>query len=62
MSNPVYYISNNTVTNYRKKIQCFRHATNEAILERKSYSEEQKKFLINFVLTIINVIYSLISE
>lgn len=56
------YISNNTVTNYRKKIQCFRHATNEAILERKSYSEDQKNFLINFGLTIINVINSLISE
>ena len=30
------YISNETVTSYRKKMQCFRHATNEAILERNS--------------------------
>lgn len=38
------YIFNNTVKNYRKKIQCFKHASNEAIPERKSYSEEQKNF------------------
>lgn len=38
------YISNETFTSYRKKMHCFRHATNEAITERNSYSEEQKSF------------------
>lgn len=53
------YISNETVISYRKKIQCFRHATNEAILERNSYSEKQKSFFVDFGLTIIKVIYNL---
>lgn len=55
------YISNETVTSYRKKMQCFRHATNEAILERNSYSEKQKSFFVDFGLTIIKLIYNLIS-
>lgn len=53
------YISNETVTNYRKKMQCFRHATSEAIEERNSYSEEQKSFFVDFGLTIIKVIHTL---
>lgn len=53
------YISNETVTSYRKKMQCFRHATNEAILERNSYSEKQKNFFVDFGLTIIKVVYNL---
>lgn len=53
------YISNETVTSYRKKMQCFRHATSEAIEERKSYSEEQKSFFVDFGLTIIKVIHTL---
>ena len=53
------YISDETVTNYRKKMQCFRHATNEAIKERNSYSEEQKSFFVDFGLTIIKVIHTL---
>lgn len=40
------YISDETVTSYRKKMQCFRHASSEAITERSSYSEEQKNFLL----------------
>lgn len=54
------YISNETVTNYRKKMHCFRHATDEAIAERNSYSEEQKNFLVDFGLTIVKTIHALI--
>jgi hypothetical protein len=53
------YISNEIVTNYRKKMHCFRHATSEALAERNSYSEEQKSFFVDFGLTIIKVIYTL---
>ena len=53
------YISNKTVISYRTKMQCFRHATNEAIAERLSYSEEQKSFFVDFGLTIIKVIHTL---
>ncbi|MGJ0751430.1 hypothetical protein [Enterococcus durans] len=54
------YISNDVVTSYRKKMHCFRHATDEAIAERKNYSEEQKSFFVDFGLTIIKVIHSLL--
>ena len=55
------YISNDTVTNYRKKLQCFRHATDDAIAERASFSEEQKSFLIDYGLTIVKAIHSLLT-
>lgn len=54
------YISDSTVTNYRKKMHCFRHATTEALLERNSFSEDQKNFLIDFGLTIVKVIHALL--
>lgn len=54
------YISNDIVTSYRKKMHCFRHATDEAIAERNSYSEEQKNFFVDYGLTIVKVIYSLL--
>ncbi|WP_303871403.1 hypothetical protein [Acetobacterium wieringae] len=53
------YISNDKVTSYRKKMHCFRHATNEAIAERKTYTEEQKNFLVDYGLTIVKVTHSL---
>lgn len=54
------YISNGTVKRYRKQMQCFRHATDEAIAERNLYSEEQKHFFVDFGLTIVKVIHELV--
>lgn len=54
------YISNDIVTNYRKKMHCFRHATDDSIAERNIYSEEQKSFFVDYGLTIVKVIYSLL--
>lgn len=54
------YVSDGIVTSYRKQMQCFRHATDDAISERKTYSDEQKAFLIDYGLTIVKVIYSLL--
>lgn len=54
------YISNDIVASYRKKMHCFRHATDNAIAERKTYSEEQKSFFVDYGLTIIKVIHSLL--
>ncbi|EDN8099212.1 hypothetical protein GSO90_14200, partial [Listeria monocytogenes] len=54
------YISNDIVTSYRKKMHCFRHATEDAISERKTYSEEQKSFFVDYGLTIVKVIHSLL--
>ena len=45
-----------------EKIQCFRHTHDKAIAERSSYTEAQKKFFIDYELTIINAIHSLTLE
>lgn len=55
------FIDDAVVRKYRKKMQCFRHCTDEAITERKSYSEEQKKFLVDYGLTIVKAIHELIA-
>ena len=54
------YMSNDLVTSYRKKMHCFRHATDDAIAERKTYTEEQKSFFVDYGLTIVKVIHSLL--
>lgn len=41
-------------------MHCFRHATDDAISERKTYSEEQKNFFVDYGLTIVKVIHSLL--
>lgn len=56
------YLDDAKITSYRKKMHCFRHSTEEALLERKSYTEEQKKFFVDYGLTIVKVIYSLLSK
>ena len=54
------YIDDNIVKNFRKKIQCFRHASENAIRERKDFSEEQKFFLIDYGIVVIKVIHQII--
>ena len=54
------FIDDTIVKNYRKQMQCFRHCTDEAIAERKTYSEEQKTFLVDYGLTIVKAIHELI--
>ena len=55
------FIDDSEVKTYRKKMQCFRHCTEEAITERNTYSDEQKSFLIDYGLTIIKAIHELIN-
>ena len=54
------YISDDGVKSFRKKLHCFRHSSDESISEREAYSEDQKNFMIDYGLTIIKVIYSLV--
>ncbi len=54
------FINDAIVKSYRKKMQCFRHCTDEAIAERETYSEAQKTFLIDYGLTIVKAIHELI--
>ena len=56
------YINNEIVKGYRKKIQCFRHASGEAIKEREKLTEAQKEFLIDYGITIIKVIYQILNK
>ncbi len=53
------YITEDTVKNYRHKLQCFRHSSDEAIVERASFSNEQKAFLIDFGLAIVKAIHDI---
>ena len=53
------YVTNEMITNYRKQMQCFRHATDSSIAERKNFTEDQKNFLVDYGLTIVKVIYAL---
>lgn len=56
------YITENDIKSYRKKMHCFRHATEEALAERKTYTDNQKNFFVDYGLTIVKVIYSLSKE
>ena len=53
------YLDEADITSYRKKMHCFRHSTAEAIAERKTYSDKQKSFFVDYGLTIVKVIHSL---
>ena len=56
------FVSDSDVKEYRKKMQCFRHGTDEAIAERKTYSEEQMNFLVDYGLTIVKAIHELVKK
>lgn len=42
------YINNDNVRDYRKRIQCFRHASEKSLKERNSFTNEQKMFLVDY--------------
>ena len=56
------YIDDDAIKAYRKMIQCFRHSAIESISERETFTNDQKRFLIDYGLTIIKVIYALLSK
>jgi len=53
------YINDDMIKKYRRQLQCFRHSSSEAVLERNSFTEEQKMFLIDLGLSILKAIHSL---
>lgn len=56
------FITDEMIKGYRSKMQCFRHAAENAMKERKEYSDEQKEFLVDYGLTIVKAIYSLLNK
>lgn len=51
-------LNDNTVIEFKKKIQCFRHSSEESIKERKKFTEKQKKFIIDYGIMLCNLIYN----
>lgn len=56
------FINDEMITAYRKKMHCFRHSAEESIAERKTFSEEQKTFFVDYGLTIVKVVHMLVSD
>ena len=54
------YINEETVKEYRHRLQCFRHSSDKSIQERASYTNEQKSFLIDYGLIIIKAIHDVL--
>ncbi len=50
-------LDDDTIKEFRKRIQCFRHSSNESIMERKQFTERQKKFIIDYGIMLCNLIY-----
>lgn len=49
-------IDESTIKKFRSKTQCFRHASKDSLLEREKYSIQQKRFLVNFGLSVIDAL------
>ena len=56
------YITNESIKKFRRQIQCFRHATEETLMERKQFTDNQKGFLVDYGTVILKVIYKLKSN
>ena len=56
------FLDDKTIREYRKSIQCFRHSAPESIAERATFTNEQKGFMIDYGLTIIKTIHTLVEE
>ncbi|MFA9396830.1 MAG: hypothetical protein ACERKV_00995 [Clostridiaceae bacterium] len=52
------FIKENDVIKLKKKIQCFRHSSQESIKERNEYTENQKQFMVELGIVICNLIYN----
>ncbi|WP_339000917.1 hypothetical protein VNN37_10320 (plasmid) [Lactococcus garvieae] len=51
------YIDDDTIIKYKNKLQCFRHSSPQSISERDSFSEDQKKFMVDYGIIILNGIH-----
>jgi vacuolar-type H+-ATPase subunit I/STV1 len=52
------FIKENDVKRFRKKIQCFRHSSQESLKERRKYTENQKQFMVEVGIVMCNLIYN----
>lgn len=56
------YLNDDDIKSYRNKIQCFRHAKDKSLAERKTFSDTQKMFLIEYGVIIIKVINEILKD
>ncbi|MCQ2969725.1 MAG: hypothetical protein MJ191_06390 [Clostridium sp.] len=56
------FIDGSDVKELRRKVQCFRHSSKESIDERSTYTENQKKFMIEYGIVICNLIHKNIDK
>ncbi|MGM9533865.1 MAG: hypothetical protein ACI3VR_01370 [Intestinibacter sp.] len=56
------FIDDAKIKEYRNKLHCFRHSSPQSLEERKSYSNEQKVFFVDYGITILNAIHTLKSK
>lgn len=52
------FIKEGDVKELRKRVQCFRHSSQESIKERNIYTEKQKQFMVEYGVVICNLIYN----
>lgn len=50
------YLSDEIVKGFRNKLECFRHSTEEDLKKRDEFTDNQKEFLINYGLLIMDFI------
>lgn len=53
-------VDGDTVRSLRNKLQCFRHSSKESLEERARLTDGQKRFLIDFGVTVCKAIHSLV--
>ena len=55
-SNSCGFLNDDIVKKFRNTLECFRHASKDSIKERESYTVEQKKFMVEYGILILNCI------
>lgn len=56
------FITNDDIKAFRKKVQCYRHASEKSLKERQNMTDAQKMFLVDYGIIILKTIYKLINS
>lgn len=56
------YITNQAVFKFQDELQCFRHGKSTMVAKRDSYTDDQKKFFVDFGLIILKIAHRFLSN
>lgn len=56
------FIEENDVKQLRSKLNCFRHSSEDSLKERNEYTKIQKQFMVEYGITICNLIYKFVRK